>query len=92
MPRIKGTQRTFVEVEISEEELNLLVINKLLTMIGLSNISRTFDMPYYIRDGKLIDSDEVSAGSHSYFADTVIRDATELDVAVFTIIDKIRRG
>lgn len=56
--------------------------------------SRSDRVHTFIRDGKVIASVEYCAGSHCWYEDETVRDASELDYAVAMVeaeIDRLQR-
>lgn len=78
-------RKTVVEkVSLSSEQMLEITINTL---------TRVYDIPYgpSIKDGKLLSTGEVSAGSHSYTDTSVHRVANESDVMVLSIISTLKQ-
>lgn len=84
--RIKATQH--IDAEISAGEERRIVHNWLKKRF---DINSGYGCATFIRDGKLIESQEVSAGSHSFDQEIVLRNATPTDAVVLDLIHETRR-
>lgn len=91
MPKIKGTQSQTVEVEVSDTQLKLIVSNYLRKTIGLHELGEYERSWYMIQDGAIYYEYLTGGGSHSWFEKDKIREATELDKAVFAVLAEINK-
>lgn len=89
MPTIRGKQTSFIDVDVSDRDLDEIVIKRLHELIGLPAPHR-YDC-HYIKDGKLIKSEEEGGGSHSWIEESVVRNATPLDISVFDVLYAIKQ-
>jgi hypothetical protein len=83
--KVKGTQP--VDIEISEREERRIVHEWLKKRF---DISSGHGYATFIRDGKLVESVECSAGSHSYDEEIILRDATAADAVILDLIHETR--
>jgi len=91
MPTITGRQVKHIEVEISERQVNHLARNVLLSLIGVPPVRNEYDSPdHYLEDGKVMRAWEEWT-SHSWINRAKVRDATPLDIAVFAVLDEMKR-
>lgn len=90
MPIISGRQVKDVEIEISDREINHLARNVLLSLINLPPVRNPYDSPdHYLKDGNVMKVWEEYT-SHSWTERTKVREATPLDIAVFTVLDAMK--
>lgn len=91
MPTISGRQIKNVEVEISDRQVNHLTRNVLLSLIGVPPLRNEYDSPdHYLEDGKVMRAWEEWT-SHSWTEREKVRDATPLDIAVFTVLAEMKK-
>lgn len=83
--KVRGTH--YVDVELAEHQIRE-VVHKWLSKRYDLRVDRY--VTNFIRDGKLMQSQEISAGSHSYDEEKVLRDATPFDEAVLKILRETR--
>jgi hypothetical protein len=77
----------YQEFELSEREIDRIVADKLHRLIKVVPDS---DSWYTIENDKLVHHFEVGGGSHSWDDQEILRDATELDKAVLTVLKKLK--
>lgn len=85
--QVKGTQTTTVEVEIHERDVIEMINERLMQLIKLP--VGNHDSGVYLRDGKIVKW-KTYYTSHSWDVENVLRDATELDKAVFMVLKELR--
>lgn len=83
---IKAKHTQSIDVEIEDSTINELLVDKLYETIGL--FGRDGDKGYYLdpKTNKVMCWEEHYT-SHSYTVRNVVRDATPLDIAVFTVLN-----
>ncbi len=88
--KIKAKQTQSVEVDISNEQLSEICVEVLCKLIGVSVPS--YRQGWYVRgDGDFVTWHEESGGSHSWTEESVLRKATELDKAVYLVLEKMKK-
>jgi len=82
--QVEATQTKDLTVDISPHEVKKIVLEEYYDVFNISK-----DM--YIKNGQLLRDTESYGGSHSWFDTDVVREATEEDIAVFLVLDKLRK-
>lgn len=91
MPTIEGTHTKTVKIEISEREFARLTVNHLYRIIGLIPIAECSRRSYFINGNSIYVNYEEGGGSHSWFTEEIVREATPLDIATFEVIRAIHQ-
>jgi hypothetical protein len=88
--KVKVTKSELIDVEISKLQMQIISIEYLYNMIGLN--TPRYPNLYFINSdtNKLCSSYEESGGSHSWFEEEIIRDATELDRKILVAINCVK--
>ena len=86
---VKGKQTSYVEVELDKTQVNEIIKRRLYKLIDLPVGNR--DSGVYLKDGKLYEW-ETQYTSHSWQTERVLREATELDKAVFLILNEMKKS
>lgn len=76
-----------VNVVLTDEDMKDVTLETLYRLIG-KTAPKHYDS-YKVEKGKLVYSYEESGGSHSWFSEDIVRDATDLDVQVLAVIAAI---
>lgn len=72
------------EVELTTEECKEITLNYLRTLVGRDNYLRT-------EKGKIVVKEDDPNWRHGSVSEEYVRDATELDIAVFNMLQLLHR-
>lgn len=82
--QVTATESKKIKVELDDFTVREIVLSQFRTVFNLPIDS-------YIKDGKLMESIESWGGSHSWWDENTIRDATEEDKAAVLILKKLQQ-
>lgn len=81
---MKITLNTEISGTITDQQVNAIVKQKLLAMLGFSN-----EQSVYIKDGNIMESIEEWFGAHSSFTNSIVRKASPLDEAIMSVLNEL---
>ena len=88
--KVTGTQTTNVEIKLDKTTIDTIVKTQLLGLVDLSKYANTRYSGVYLDGNAVMKWEEDGGGSHSWIDKEKIRDATDLDIRVFTILDDLK--